>query len=460
MTERTFETRLARDLVALVDDEIAPFDALRIAQQAVGAGRRRWIEAPLRLPHRQAWLLPVLLILLLVALVASALIVGSGPSTPSVPSAMPDLVLEPTSAMAFQRSGHAAAVQADGRVLVTGGWNGYPQPSGDRMNHAVELFDASTGTFTTLAAEMSVTREHHQATTLADGRVLVTGGRDSDGNVLGQSELFGPATGSFAIGGDLVVPREHHVAVSLADGRIAVIGGSVDASGAPTTPTLETYDPATDSWAEGPSSDLLGDAVAAVLLPDGDVLVLDSVLSAFPRTDASQGVAVYDPTSGLVRERSPSQGGDLDGPLFGSVRGATLGPDERVLVALRDERNAQSWDGDDSGLYAMDPATGVVSLVARGQGRPIHGPVSLSDGRVVVLTDQPAACGPVTAWVIDPTSLGITSLGDVPGIGTCNGLPGSTLTALPDHSLLIAGGNTSGGETTDAASLIHPMARP
>jgi hypothetical protein len=378
----------------------------------------------------------------------------------------PELALEPTGSMARARAGHTAVALSGGRALVTGGWDGWRRPDEpdgcgvgcDRMNHIVELYDPKSGSFSALPDGMITTRQHHSATTLADGRVLLAGGQDAAGNVLGASELFDPASGTFSTGASLHVPREDHVAVTLDDGRVVLLGGIVDASGSPTTPVPETYDPVTDTWTQGLSDDLLADTAAAVALPGGDVLVLEAVVDVSPDAVDSRGIARYVPESGAVRVTPSVLGDGLEGAVFGTTRGATLGTDGRVVVAIRDERNSQAWAGDDSGVYAIQPTTGVVSLVAGGIGRPVLGPVSLSDGRLVVLTDAPGACGPVTIWVLDDATGDATSLGEVPGIGTCNGLPGSTLTALPGDSLLIAGGNSSGGVTTAAAALIHPIA--
>jgi hypothetical protein len=157
----------------------------------------------------------------------------------------------------------------------------------------------------------------------------------------------------------------------------------------------------------------------------------------------------------MSRVLRATTGRSSDSELFGTVRGSSLRADGWVLFTLRDERNRGAWPGDDSGLYAIEPVTGVVELVTKDIGRPTHGPVAISDGRVIVLTDT-AEGGPIAAWVVDPTTAEHESLGEVPRIGTGNGLPGLTLTALASESLLITGGNDGGGVTTAAASLIHP----
>jgi hypothetical protein len=364
--------------------------------------------------------------------------------------------------MARPRSGHAAALLPDGRVLVTGGWDGHSRPDEpadcgafcDRMNHTPETYDPATGGWTPSAASMVETRQDHTMTSVSDGAVLITGGQDAAGTMLG-SEAYDPATDTFTRRASPAVLRGQHTAVTLADDKVLVLGGITDASGSPRSGVAETYDPTSGRWTAGPDSALLVDTAAAAVMRGGSVLVLASVVSVFPDGQDSSGFVLYEPRTRMARRLSARTGSSSDAELFGTVRGASPRSDGWVLFTLRDERNANAWPGDDSGLYAIEPVTGVVELVAKDLGRPTHGPVAIADGRVIVLTD-PAGCGPVTAWVVDPASAEHEPLGEVPAIGTCNGLPGVTLTALPDDSLLITGGNSGGGETTAAASLIHP----
>ncbi|CAF3987175.1 unnamed protein product, partial [Adineta steineri] len=76
-----------------------------------------------------------------------------------------------------------ASTLANGLVLVTGGQN-----SGGYLNSA-ELYNPSTGTWTT-TANMSITRALHTASTLVNEKVLVTGGSRSSGVYLNSAELY------------------------------------------------------------------------------------------------------------------------------------------------------------------------------------------------------------------------------------------------------------------------------
>src|SRR5258708_790100 len=84
---------------------------------------------------------------------------------------------------------------------------------------------------------MNAARQGAAAATLADGRILITGGLDSTGNPLASAEFLG--FGSTA--GTMATPRTGHIAVALQDGRVLVGGGRT--SGGVVTNTAEVYDP-------------------------------------------------------------------------------------------------------------------------------------------------------------------------------------------------------------------------
>jgi hypothetical protein len=90
----------------------------------------------------------------------------------------------PTAAMNFPRRQHNATILADGTVLVTGGTrSGGGGPPEDFNNldpgqpvHIAELWDPATGRWTELAAETVDRCYHSTAVLLPDGRVLSAGG--------------------------------------------------------------------------------------------------------------------------------------------------------------------------------------------------------------------------------------------------------------------------------------------
>jgi hypothetical protein len=90
---------------------------------------------------------------------------------------------------------------------------------------------------------MSVGRHVRSAAVLADGRVLVAGGRDSQGTPLITSEIYNPQSGQWTPTGSLNAPHDHALLVDSADGA-AIIGG--DLPGQDTM--LERWSTASGEW--------------------------------------------------------------------------------------------------------------------------------------------------------------------------------------------------------------------
>jgi hypothetical protein len=120
-----------------------------------------------------------------------------------------------------------------GNILIAGGMTenlnmppGTPTP----VTATAELFNPSSLTFSYTAGSLATPRAAHTATLLPDGKVLVVGGVDTNGNSLASAELYDPARGTFSGAGTLQVPRSYHYAsVQSAPGQptqVAIYGGS------------------------------------------------------------------------------------------------------------------------------------------------------------------------------------------------------------------------------------------
>jgi Galactose oxidase, central domain len=96
----------------------------------------------------------------------------------------------PTASMGTARIFHTASLLNNGKVLVAGGANSDGEVAGS------EVFDVTTKTFVT-AGNMGTARHSHTATVLVDGRVVVIGGLNS-GNTLTTAEIFNATNGSFS----------------------------------------------------------------------------------------------------------------------------------------------------------------------------------------------------------------------------------------------------------------------
>ena len=91
---------------------------------------------------------------------------------------------------------HNATLLADGTVLVTGGSRGTEIPGGQSSDpaYACELWDPATGTWTTMASMTLFRGYHSTAVLLPDGRVLSAGGQPGPGASVGNAsaEIYSP----------------------------------------------------------------------------------------------------------------------------------------------------------------------------------------------------------------------------------------------------------------------------
>ncbi len=207
----------------------------------------------------------------------------------------------PTGSMAIARGYHTATLLADGRVLIAGGdpaaWGSVGPP-----HHSAELYDPKTGTFTATGSLMTGGRAYHVATLLADGRVLITGGSDANGD-LASAEMYDPKTGTFSPTGSMTAARHRTTtATLLADGRVLVAGGGGDYANLKFLASAELYDPKTDTFTAPARWPTRAPTHGATLLADGRVLVTGGYGVQAPLPSAE----LYDPTTGTF---SPAGGG-------------------------------------------------------------------------------------------------------------------------------------------------------
>lgn len=147
----------------------------------------------------------------------------------------------------MDRRFHAATTLEDGRVLITGGTDadGVPQ-IGIRVGNPAVL-GVTDGQATIpqdqsyLVAQLSEPRLNHEAMVLANGDVLVFGGTRPDGSPLATTErvIVNP-DGTFEVQPDAPMPSPRFKAgvSQLADGTIVVTGGAQETSPIEDVPTF------------------------------------------------------------------------------------------------------------------------------------------------------------------------------------------------------------------------------
>ena len=135
----------------------------------------------------------------------------------------------------LDRHGHQAIRFDGGFVLIIGGFTSAGLPATELL-----LFDLVQGDFSPagqLPAAAAITG--FAATPLADGRVMLTGGRDVNGDVVAAAHLasLDPVDGQVTISQTnfLSAPRASHIGVELCDRSLLLIGGeSTDGAALPT----------------------------------------------------------------------------------------------------------------------------------------------------------------------------------------------------------------------------------
>ena len=194
-----------------------------------------------------------------------------------------------TGSLGLQAFADTATRLPNGKVLVAGGFGGEIGSFGGSPLTSAELYDPTTGTWSTTGS-LTAAREHHTATLLPNGKVLVAGGSNSAG-YLASAELYNPTTGAWSATGSMTGERAGHTAILLSNGKILVIGGFDNQHD---LASAELYDPTTGTWSTAGSLITQHYHPTATLLPNGKVLVPNGVVDAIYFASAE----LYDPTTG------------------------------------------------------------------------------------------------------------------------------------------------------------------
>lgn len=380
---------------------------------------------------------------------------------PPTPSSTPGAAggrWEAAGTMAMGRIDPHVILLGDGRVLVVGAsptWN----PPGVEDARA-ELWDPASGAWHTTES-LNSPRAEFAAVPLADGRALVTGGRNQADQSFSSTYLYDPRPGreTWSKVGLLGTARTAAAAAVLPDGRVLVAGGyfrvkpnfgsiaapeavlAADPPGsAPRAAssgahladleppnvgaalaTAELFDPASGSWsATGPMKFARFGAVA-VTLADGRVLVVgsDDEVSGVTVDHRAAGTAeIYDPATGRF---------SLTGGLPDIDRSAL---EEQGVPGANPVPEGDPWIEEVGSLVALDDGGAV--LVAHAGWWKHVGEITRSlrfDARAGSWTE----IGRTYVIVGEPTAVTLVT----PGVRR---LTGPMVARLPDGRVLVAGG--------------------
>src|SRR5216110_534290 len=283
-------------------------------------------------------------------------------------------------------------------------------------------------------ADLNQPRAEHTATLLANGTVLIAGGRRG-ASPRRAAQLFDPATDTFTALGPMSTPRGRHTATLLRDGRVVVIGGT---DGVGPLASLELYDPTRRTFSRAPSAlTVARQDHTATLLPDGRVLVAGGSNAS----GALDSAELYDPTAGTV-----SPAGPLNVPR--TLASAALLLDGTVLVA--GGQTTTSEDLDSAEIY--DAATNTFAWLpaAMGTARSGHlGVQLLHNGKVLISGGTSGGQLVASPEVYDPVT-GAFQPVDSPG--TARRLFGANFFEVPYTGILLATGGLDSAEAPLASS--------
>ncbi|TLY37503.1 MAG: hypothetical protein E6K60_04490, partial [Nitrospirae bacterium] len=326
-------------------------------------------------------------------------------------SAQPPGTWSPKGNLSQARTGHTATVLANGKVLIVGGKdvNGQAMPT-------AELYDPATGLYSLVPTNLPVPVSGHTATLLLNGNVLIVGGKAESGTPIPYAQVFDTASNTFAGPVILSVPRSEHTATSLKDGRVIIAGGT---DGSIALSTIEIY----DSLAAGFSLSPISLSVArqrhtATLLDDG--------------TNGDTGTMA--PTGSLIMTRSGHS--------------AALLLDGTVLVA--GGKNALGQNLNSAEIYT--PTANAFSLVTATMSIPRsgHTGAQLQDnGRVLIVGGTNGGQLVTTAEVYDPVSQAFLAVGS-PAVG--RQLFGSNFFGVPYTGGMLASGGQGANDLALASS--------
>lgn len=128
--------------------------------------------------------------------------------------------------MYYSRVGHTATLLNDGRVLIVGGRETQGKNTGRGLNRA-EIYDPKTNKFE-LAGKLNTTREGQRVALLKNGNVFICGGQIGLGaKYLKYNEEYDYKTDKFKLLEDMFYPRVFHTVTVLNDGNILITGGEI-----------------------------------------------------------------------------------------------------------------------------------------------------------------------------------------------------------------------------------------
>ena len=292
-------------------------------------------------------------------------------------------------------------------------------------------------------------RTLYTATRLPDGRVLIAGGENSSGNVLGSAEIYDPATQTFTATGRMTTPRAEHTATLLPNGQVLIAGGvyfDTNFNNFTTLASAELYDPSTGVFTATSLPMNQGrDSHTATLLNNGTVVIVGGILFTPGVGDSAADNEIYDPVAGTF-----------------TATGASLVPRDSHTANLLKDGTVLIAGGESPAGLPLTPNAEVYDPVAQtfsGVGNMLianleHDTATLlNSGQVLVAGGVCFSCNSTnTTEVYDPVAKTFSA-----GINMSVARSFQTATPLNTGTVLIVGGDASA--TTGTAEIYDPVAQ-
>jgi nitrate reductase NapE component len=350
----------------------------------------------------------------------------------------------PTGSMVEARAGASVTALRDGRVLFAGGMN-FASDGGQLVSTqfaTAELYDPKTGQFS-FAGSMSHARYDHAAALLADGEVLIAGGGGTQESGLdGTAELYEPKTGTFRTTGSMVMPRTQSTATPLMDGRVLITGG-LQIGSQEAAAQAELYDPATGRFSPTGSMTTVRSGATVTLLRNGKVLIAGGAPSTGPLATAESydpKTGQFSPTGSMIASRDGHTAALLyDGRVLiaGGWTSDGVGDVGQNLARTRP-------DGAKTSLATSASCQRVAAGRRLSTAAGYDSPLSASSVGSAILGAVAPSTQLTSVELYDPETGTFSSTGSM---GTMRTLP--TTTALLDGRVLFAGGDSPDGTSAE-----------
>lgn len=359
--------------------------------------------------------------------------------------------------VSFQNDRAFATVlpRPDRTLLLVGGARG--QLLAQVATSSTQIYDPMADAFTP-GPTLNAPRSLHTSTQLPDGTWLIAGGVNANNDPQATCELYDPVTDTFTPIVSMGTPRTGHTATLLANGKVLVTGGI---QAMPVTPTqlqpiretiatTELYDPSTGLWSAGPSMATPRVGHAAMVRPDGKVLLAGGI-SWDPNLVFSWVPAVrrscdlYDPVANTMASApqmafarsliDPVELGNGKFLVAGGINGITIlpfNPGNPTNTAEVYDAIANTWT--------------TVGSMATARGN--HRAFPLGNGQFLL-------AGGANGSILSPNALSSTEVFSTatnlftPGPAMANARAGAAAFPIPQGQMMFFGGGSTGGSITN-----------